>query len=222
MIVNKDLNGGQLGAVSRAGPADRITVALADDHPALRIGTKQVLEHAGMAIVVEIGRGDDLTATLAAHSPCVLMLDTRFQDQDALKKIPRITKLCPASRVLVYSSRSEPSLARTALNAGAVGFVAKSSDIEQLVVAVRAVAAGERYVQPDVAAGLFGRNRSNAVVSERERHALQLWAAGHTNRDVAKALKVSLRTIESVRADLRCRLALSTRSSITRYVMEQM
>lgn len=205
------LNGGMVGAGSRADPAERITVALADARPTLRIGTRLVLERAGMEVVAEFGSVADLRATLGQYAPRVLLTET-FQ--------PQITRVSPHTRVLVYSEDVEPPLLHAIFRAGAAGFVRKSATVEQLVAAVRAVADDGRYLEPEIAASILGGE--NEFLTDREKDALDLWASGHTNAEVARSLRISVRTVESVRADLRCRLGLPNRSALVRYARERL
>jgi DNA-binding NarL/FixJ family response regulator len=110
----------------------------------------------------------------------------------------------------------ESAIIRAALDAGAHGYLLKEAPATELVAAVTALADGRHYLQPDLGARLTRRTTS-AALTGREQQAMSLWAAGNTNNDVATALGVSIRTVESLRAALRTRLGLNTRADLARY-----
>ncbi|GAU66714.1 two-component response regulator [Streptomyces sp. NBRC 110611] len=156
-------------------------------------------------------------AVVVHQHPDLLMLDMRLESGSALDAIPGLLAAAPGVRILVQSMYAEPALVRAALSAGASGYLLKSTPVSELVAAARTVAAGGKYVQPSLGVGLAHAVLREQELPLRERQVLGLLADGHTNREVAKRLAVSVRTVESVRAALRTRLGLATRADLVAY-----
>ncbi|MGD0386479.1 MAG: response regulator transcription factor [Solirubrobacteraceae bacterium] len=124
---------------------------------------------------------------------------------------------------MVLTAEREPMFARRALGAGALGFVAKESADDDLPAAIRAAARGERYVSAAVAAGLEATRRSFAEdrLTAREIEVLRLIALGHTSAEVARALALSPRTVETHRARIHKKLGLATRAELVSYALRR-
>jgi len=129
--------------------------------------------------------------------------------------------------VLVLSMQDDPHYVREAFAAGAAGYVLKEAADSEVVGAVRAVAAGERYVHPALGARLVAaeaeerRRAEEDPLSEREREVLRLLALGHTNQEIAKLLYISVRTAETHRAHIMQKLGLSSRAELVRYALSE-
>jgi DNA-binding NarL/FixJ family response regulator len=163
--------------------------------------------------VAEFATVAEVAAGIGRYAPRVLLTDNA--------DLSLITKIRQGTRTLVYAENVDPAALQAVFRAGAVGFVRKSAPVDQLVTAVRAAANDSRFLEPEIAVS-FVLARHDEFLTERERDALDLWAAGHTNAEVARSLRISVRTVESVRADLRCRLGLSSRSSLIQYARERL
>ena len=139
---------------------------------------------------------------------------------------PRSCRRVPDVRVLVLSMQDDPRYVREAFEAGASGYVLKEAADTDVVEAVRAVAAGERYVHPALGARLVAaeteeRKRAESdPLSEREREVLRLLALGHTNQEIAALLYISVRTAETHRAHIMQKLGLSSRAELVRYALD--
>ena len=133
----------------------------------------------------------------------------------------------PEARVLVLSMQDDPRYVRAAFEAGASGYVLKEAADTEVVSAIRAVAAGERYVHPALGAKLIAadveerRRAEDDPLSERERQVLRLLALGHTNQEIAEKLYISVRTAETHRAHIMQKLGLASRAELVRYAISQ-
>jgi two-component system response regulator NreC len=133
----------------------------------------------------------------------------------------------PDVKVLILSMQDDPRYVHEAFEAGASGYVLKEAADTDVVGAVRAVAAGERYVHPALGARLVAaeaaerRRAEEDPLSEREREVLRLLALGHTNQEIAGLLYISVRTAETHRAHIMQKLGLSNRAELVRYALEQ-
>jgi two-component system, NarL family, response regulator NreC len=209
-----------------ASDNERITIVLADDHAVVRSGLRMVLEREGdFAVVSEAGDAEAALRTVLGHKPKVLVLDLNMPgDLSSLEAIPRVSEASPATRVVVLTMQEDPEFARRALRAGAAGYVLKEAADDELVEAVRRVAAGETYLNPRLGAVLAAAPPESSGppddLTEREVDVLRLIALGHTNAEIANALFLSVRTIESHRAHIQQKLGRSTRAELVRYALD--
>ena len=125
------------------------------------------------------------------------------------------------ARILVVSSQAAPSSVRRALSAGAAGYVPKRSSERELLAAIRLVADGGGYVEPDLGARLVNPNGSPALepLSERERDIIHLLALGYTNQEIGKRLFISVRTVDTHRAHIMRKLQLETRAELVMFAL---
>jgi two-component system response regulator NreC len=157
------------------------------------------------------------------RQPDVLILDLTMPDGTSIDLIPQLRERSPQTRIVVLTMHEEPAFARSALAAGALGYVLKEAADEELIDAVRRAAANERYLNPRLGARLASEPASGLPggLSEREVEVLRLIALGHTNSEIAAKLFLSVRTVETHRAHIQQKLRLSTRSELVRYALEQ-
>jgi len=135
--------------------------------------------------------------------------------------IPELTGVAPDAKILVVSSQAAPSSVRRALSAGAAGYLPKRSSDRELVNAIRLVAEGGGYVEPDLGARLVIDNSSPALepLSERERDIVHLLALGYTNHEIGKKLFISVRTVDTHRAHIMRKLKLETRAELVMFAL---
>jgi DNA-binding NarL/FixJ family response regulator len=139
--------------------------------------------------------------------------------------MPAVLQAAPETKVLVLSMQDDPRYVREAFEAGASGYVLKEAADTEVVAAVRAVAAGERYLHPALGARLVAaeaeerKRAASDPLSEREQEILRLLALGHTNQEIAKMLYISVRTAETHRAHVMQKLGLSSRAELVRYAL---
>lgn len=203
--------------------AEQIRIVIADDHPVVRRGLRQLLEdEQGFKVVAEAGDADSARRYVLGHKPDVLLLDLNMPGGSSLDAIPEILSESPGLAIVVLTMQDEPAYARTALGAGALGYVLKEAADAELVQAVRAVAAGESYLNPRLGARIAAAPPPGPPdgLSEREAEVLRLIALGHTNAQIASRLYLSVRTVETHRAHIQQKLRLADRAELVRYALE--
>jgi two-component system, NarL family, response regulator NreC len=203
-------------------------VLIVDDHAVVRSGLKLVLEsEEGIVPVGEAGSARDAVFEARSTKPDVILLDVVMPDQSGIEVIPTLLRENPETKILVLSMQDDPQYVREAFAAGASGYVLKEAADSEVVAAVREVAAGGRYVHPELGARLVTaeseerRRAEEDPLSERESEVLRLLALGHTNQEIAKQLFISVRTAETHRSHIMQKLRLSSRAELVRYALER-
>ena len=205
---------------------DTITIVVADDHLVVRSGLRLLLEvEGGFSVVAEAADADSALRSVLGYKPTVLVLDLNMPgDLTSLDAIPQVSERSPGTSVVVLTMQEDPSFARTALQAGARGYVLKDSANTELVEAVRRAAAGETYLAPRLGAALAATAAAPSGppddLTPRELEVLRLIALGHTNAEIGKQLYLSVRTVESHRAHIQQKLQLQTRAELVRYALD--
>jgi two-component system, NarL family, response regulator NreC len=202
-----------------------ITVVLADDHAVVRKGLRLLLEaEDGLHVLAEAGTVPDAIRMAKAHRPSVLVLDLNMPGGSSLEAIPTILEQTEATAIVVLTMQNDPSFARQALQAGALGFVLKEAADDELLGAIRLAAEGETYLNPRLGARLAAQPDVPAGppddLSERELEVLKLIALGHTNAEIGDQLFLSVRTVESHRAHIQQKTRRTTRAELVRYALE--
>jgi two-component system response regulator NreC len=204
-----------------------IRVVLVDDHAILRSGLRRVLDaEPDIEVVGEAESAERAVFEALANKPDVVVMDLVMPGKSGIEGMPAVFQAVPDVKVLVLSMQDDPRYVREAFEVGASGYVLKEAADTEVVGALRAVAAGERYVHPALGARLVAaeseeRKRADAdPLSEREREVLRLLALGHTNQEIAKMLYISVRTAETHRAHIMQKLRLSSRAELVRYALE--
>ena len=203
-------------------------VLIVDDHAVVRSGLKLVLDaDEQIEPVGEAGSARDAIFEARSLKPDVILLDVVMPDQSGLEIIPQLLHENPETKVLVLSMQDDPRYVREAFDAGASGYVLKEAADSEVVAAVREVAGGGRYVDPELGARLVAaesaerRRAEEDPLSEREGEVLRLLALGHTNQEIAKQLYISVRTAETHRAHIMQKLRLSSRAELVRYALDR-
>ena len=205
-----------------------IRVLVVDDHAVVRAGLRRVLDaEPDIETVGEAANAERAVFEAIDHTPDIVLMDVVMPGKSGIEIIPSLRQSVPQSRILVLSMQDDPRYLREAFEAGASGYVLKEAADTELVDAVRAVAAGERYVHPALGARLVQaeaderRRAEEDPLSEREREVLRLLALGHTNQEIAKMLYISVRTAETHRAHIMQKLRLSSRAELVRYALAE-
>jgi DNA-binding NarL/FixJ family response regulator len=194
-----------------------IRVLLVDDHALFRSSLRLRLDREdGITTIGEAGTAEQAIAKTRALQPDVVLLDLILPRKDGCAAAPELLIASPSTKVLIVSSQTQPTSVRQAIAAGASGFVPKRSSDTELIEAIRRVAAGEQYVEPNLGARLVVDDSFPELIalSDRERDVLHLLALGYTNQEISKRLYVSARTVDSHRANIMRKLGLETRAEL--------
>ena len=205
-----------------------IRVLVVDDHAVVRSGLRRLLDaEEDIETVGEAPDADRAVFEAIANKPDVVLMDLVMPGKGGIEGMPAVLQAVPDAKVLVLSMQDDPRYVREAFAAGAAGYVLKEAADTEVVQAIRAVAAGERYVHPALGARMVGaeaeerRRAEEDPLSDREREVLRLLALGHTNQEIAKQLYISVRTAETHRAHIMQKLRLSSRSELVRHALAQ-
>jgi len=206
------------------GP-EEVRIVLADDHEVVRAGLRLLLEaEPGFEVVAETGDVEGAVRYTRGHKPAVLVLDLNMPgSKNSLESIPDIKEASPATNVVILTMQDDPSFARSALQAGALGYVLKEAADDELIEAVHRAAAGDSYLNPRLGAALAALrpNSPPDELTERETEVLRLIALGHTNAEIAEQLHLSVRTVESHRAHIQQKLRRTSRAELVRYALDR-
>ncbi len=209
---------------------NKLHVLLADDHVVVREGLKRLIDaEADMKVVAEAGNGAEAVMKALRVSPDVAVLDVSMGEFGGAAATRRLRQELPATKVVALTVHEDRSYLRELLEAGAVGYVVKRAAGDELIQAIRAVAAGGIYVDPRVAGKLVspfnapvaGASGVKVTLSERETQVMQLIAQGYTNKEIAAQLDVSVKTVETYKARSMEKLGLRSRVDIVRIAAEQ-
>lgn len=191
-------------------------VLLVEDHPVIRSGVRLLLENTSeFKVIAETGKSREVLNLAEQFRPEIVLLDLVLDWADGLELIRELVAALPACRVLVFSMLSESVYAERALRAGAVGYIMKSAPEGEFLLALRNVRDGRVYLSPRIFIGVFrgAMARGGAIggvagLSDRELHIFQLIGAGVRNREIASALGISVKTVESHRENIKSKLNL--------------
>ena len=205
-----------------------IRVVLADDHAVVRAGIRSMLESlGGIEIVGQATNGREALALVEQHHPDVLLCDISMPEMNGLEATSRIVKEFPCVRVIILSMHTSEEYVWQALKAGAIGYLPKDTDAEELNVAIQSVRNGTTYLTPSVSKQVvenymqrMGDEMSVAdVLTPRQREILQLIAEGNSLKVIARLLHISVKTVESHRTLLTERLKIYDTAGLVRYAM---
>ena len=202
-------------------------VLVVDDHPLVRQGLVQFInQQEDLVACGEAATHAEALTALSASLPELLMLDLRLKEGDGLEFLKAIKSQFPDLRVLVLSQFEEGLYAERCLRAGASGYVMKEQASEDVLGAIRTVLAGRIYVTPDLNARLLQRliaekplpgEMNFGNLSDRELQVLQLLGSGDGNREIARQLRLSVKTVETYRENLKRKLSLPNADELVYY-----
>jgi two-component system response regulator NreC len=206
-----------------------IQILVVDDHGVLRAGLRALLNaEADFRVVGEAAGGCEALQLAAVLKPEVVLLDVSMPDMDGIEVTRALVQRQPQVRVLLLTIHEDEALVREAIQAGAAGYVVKRAAESELINAIRSAAAGDLYIHPSMTRALLdlpSRRPSSpseaADLTPREVDVLQMLAQGYTNRQIAELLSLSVRTVETHRANLRAKLDLRSRADLIRYAAQQ-
>jgi DNA-binding NarL/FixJ family response regulator len=206
--------------------APPLRVLLADDHAILREGVRLVLEsQADITVVGEAGDGAEALALAHRLRPDVVVMDIAMPGLNGLDATRRLRAELPEVQVVALTMHADREYVTEVVQAGAAGYVLKQAAAQELVRALRAVRGGEAYLHPAATRALIGdyrRRRDDAPadgLTPREREVLRQVALGLSNRAIANALGISVKTVEAHRANLMSKLDMHDRTELVRYAI---
>ncbi|MDT0344889.1 response regulator transcription factor [Streptomyces litchfieldiae] len=197
--------------------ADAIRVLLVDDHQVVRRGLRTFLEvQDDIEVVGEAADGNEGVARAEELRPDVILMDVKMPGGDGVEALRKLSELGNPARVLIVTSFTERRTVVPALRAGAAGYVHKDIDPGALAGAIRSVHAGHVLLQPEVAGALLAQQESGGgragTLTEREREVLALIARGRSNREIARALVLSEKTVKTHVSNILMKLDLADRT----------
>ncbi len=205
-----------------------IKVLLADDHSIVRAGLRRIVEESGdIEVVAEAEDGREAIQLVQKIDPDVAVIDISMPDLDGLEVISRLQNLHPKLPILVLTMHEEGQYVVRTIQAGAKGYLTKQSAPEQFVKAIRKIYDGKRYITDEAAESLAlrvakGSNGKSPLdsLSMRELQVLRRLAMGHTNREIAAAYHISIKTVDTYRARLLKKLGLRNNAELSRFAIQ--
>jgi two-component system, NarL family, invasion response regulator UvrY len=205
-----------------------IRVLLADDHGIVRAGLRRLVEESGdMQVVAEAADGREAIHLIREQQPDVAIIDLSMPHIDGLEVIQRILPEFPQLPIIVLTMHTENQYVIRAIEEGAMGYITKQSAPEQLVKAIRKVLGGSRFLTDDAAESLalkVSRGRRGLPglddLSTRELQVLRRLALGHTNREIAEAYNISIKTVDTYRFRLLKKLDLRNNADLSRFAIQ--
>jgi DNA-binding NarL/FixJ family response regulator len=206
-----------------------IRIFIADDHRLLLAGLKVLVQDdPTMQVIGEAVDGHSALRLAIELKPDVIVLDLSMPEMNGIRVAQALRVQCPSCRILILSVHEDRAYLRQLLELDVSGYVLKRSAPEELIAAIRAVAAGRVYLDPAIAGMIVGRGSQresarnidrSAELSTRETEVLRLAAAGYTNKEVSSRLRVGVKTIETYKARAMEKLGLETRAELVRYAI---
>ena len=207
-----------------------LRIVLADDHEVVRAGLRALIDGAdGLTVVAEARDGAEAVAQARQLRPDVVVMDVSMPVLDGVAATEQLTRDCPDVRVLALTAHDDRGHVTRLLEAGAAGYVLKRAPTEELVRAIRTVAAGDTYVDPLLAGKLLrgkppaspSGGQTGMPLSGREEDVLRRIAWGESNKQIAGKLGVSTKTVETYKARFTQKLGLRSRTEMVRYALER-
>jgi DNA-binding NarL/FixJ family response regulator len=206
---------------------NKLSVFLVDDHAIVREGLKTLVNsQADMQCIGEASDGRAAVSAAQSLAPDVVVLDVSMPELNGLQATEEIARLCPKAKVLAFTRHSEYSYVQRLLKAGAAGYVLKQSSSAILLTGIRAVAAGQNYLDPAVTAKVLGgyMDRGSGHLkgpTDRENEVLRLIAMGYSNKEIADRMSLSVKTVEIHKANAMRKLNMRGRIDIVKFALLQ-
>ena len=196
-------------------------IVLADDHKIVRDGLKRILASTGLEVAAEAADGDELLKLVKAADYDVAVVDMSMPGLSGLALVKRLKVEKPKLRILVLSMHGEHQYAARALKAGASGYLTKDSASEQLLGAIRKVAAGGVHISEAAAASIVSQQKaSHEALSDREFEVMRLLVEGLSPTEIGERLHLSVKTVSTHKTRILEKLRLGSTAELVRYAME--
>ena len=211
---------------------DKLQILIAEDHETVRAGLKLIVESQDdMKVVAEAGDGREAIRLTEELKPDIVLMDVSMPGLNGLLAAAKLKRIMPDVKILTLTRHTDEAYLQELLQAGVSGYVLKQSASDELLYAIRAVAAGGKYIDPAIAGKVFkdyaaksNRLRGEtlgATLSGRESETLRLIALGYSNKEIADRFDLSVKTIEAHKANARQKLNLNSRKDIINYAIMQ-
>ncbi len=210
---------------------DKLRILLADDHKMVRKGLRLLVnEQSDMEVIAEADNGREALIVAQDLRPDVVVMDVSMPELNGLKATEKLKRLCPEIKILTLTRHTDDGYLQLLFQAGVSGYVLKQSGADDLVRALRAVAAGQTYLDPAVTESVLGRSVGKRVprgsdtgktLSPREEDVLRLIAWGYLSKEVAARLGINIKTAEAHKANAMTKLGMRNRIDIVRYALLQ-
>ena len=205
-----------------------IKVLLADDHAIVRAGLRRIVEESGdIEVIAEAVDGREAIKKVQKKLPDVAVIDISMPDLDGLEVVSQLHGYYPKLPILILTMHEEEQYVVRGIQAGAMGYITKRSAPEQLVKAIRKVYSGDRYITKEAAEALAlrvirGKDGQSPLdlLSMRELQVLRRLAMGHTNREIATAYGISIKTVDTYRSRLLKKLNLRNNADLSRFAIQ--
>ena len=202
-----------------------LKVLLADDHAVMREGLASLLAAAGMEVIGTAGNGREAVRMARELVPDVMVMDISMPDLNGIEAARQIHVRAPTVRIVMLSMHANREHVHQALAAGADGYVLKESAATEVVTAVRAVAAGRRYLSPAIESAMLEAGGSAArgpleSLSARERQVLQLVVEGGSSAEIARTVHLSPKTVETYRSRLMKKLGVANVTALVKFAVQ--
>jgi DNA-binding NarL/FixJ family response regulator len=204
-----------------------VRTVIADDHALVRAGIRALVEKiSGVTVVAEAGKGSEAMKLIGELEPDLVLLDITMPDGSGFEVLHHVTKTRPETRVIVLTVHEAGEYAIRALREGAAGFLPKSAASTELEQAIQTVMKGEVYISPETSRKTlleYGKGVTKRdlleTLSPRQREVLRLIAEGRTTKQIAQMLEISVKTVETHRAQLMERLGIHDVAGLVRYAI---
>jgi DNA-binding NarL/FixJ family response regulator len=204
-----------------------IRIILADDHTLVRAGFRALFQSIeGIEVIAEASDGREALRLIAVHQPDIILMDIAMSGLNGLEAAARVVQEFPHVRVVMLSMHANEEYVLQALRSGAMGYLLKDASVTELELAIKAVMRNETYLSPAVSKHVVeyvqrigGEPNSLERLTARQREILQLIAEGRTTQEIAGTLHISVKTVESHRAQLMERLDIHDVAGLVRYAI---
>jgi two-component system, NarL family, response regulator NreC len=206
-----------------------IRILLADDHTLVRQGIRSLLEgQHGFDVIGEATDGIEAVDLIEREHPDVALMDIMMPNLNGLDATKQLTQLKIATKIIILSMHANSTYAIRALKSGAVGYLLKDADQEEIFNAIQMVVRGQRYITPQLSGKILDvllhpdeyAGDPLSILTVRERQVLQMVAEGNTNNEIAEKLVLSPRTIEVHRARLMSKLEINSQVDLVRFAIQ--
>ena len=210
---------------------EKLRILLAEDHEIVRAGVKMLVDaQSDMTVVGEANNGDIAIKKAAELLPDIIVMDISMPGLNGLKAAKKIKQIAPKTKILTLTRHTDDGYLQQLLKVGVNGYVLKQSAPTELINAIRAVAAGKNYLDPTLTEKVMGgyikqstaiSSASKVEISDRESEVLRLIAWGHSNKEIASRLDISVKTVEAHKSNCMRKLGFNSRIDIVRYAILQ-